>query len=437
MAIYHLDVSHVSKAKGGSASAKNDYIEREGKYAKDAQELVASGHEFMPNFCKENPRNFWRAADEHERKNAQVCSEIRVALPKELSASGRQDLVQAFIRERLKNQPCTWAIHRGNSNNPHAHIMYSARTNEPSNQHDRDVFFKRNGAKKNRDFIKKDWLIETREVWANQTNYQLKCSGSSERIDHRTLEVQCREIVEAVEAELEKPEPRAKSVQRALESAQALDRKPPKRRFWHRKALEPEIRLSRSKKRAKDRPLTAKIKVLKSRASVILRNFELVDTLARTLSRQMETKARVREANEKKAQKRVLESEKRGILPLKGNCPQMLSAALKNERKRVLSGEIDIEKLLQEVAKTPDRLDKSLREIKAVRLESARKLRWWIVLLVFCLGLVLGMVGTTFSMKSSESLCKLAGFGVQPSGEQALVWCLSAIKKEHSPPAKQ
>ena len=115
----------------------------------------------------------------------------------------------------------------------------------------------------------------------------------------------------------------------------------------------------------------------------------------------------------------------------------MLSAALKNERKRVLSGEIDIEKLLQEVAKTPDRLDKSLREIKAVRLESARKLRWWIVLLVFCLGLVLGMVGTTFSMKSSESLCKLAGFGVQPSGEQALVWCLSAIKKEHSPPAKQ
>ena len=41
-----------------------------------------------------------------------------------------------------------------------------------------------------------------------------------------------------------------------------------------------------------------------------MRNFELVDTLARTLSRQMETKARVREANEKKAQKRVLESEK-------------------------------------------------------------------------------------------------------------------------------
>jgi hypothetical protein len=318
MAIYHLDVSHVSKAKGGSASAKNDYIEREGKYAKDAQELVASGHEFMPDFCKENPRNFWRAADEHERKNAQVCSEIRVALPKELSASGRQDLVQDFIRERLKNQPCTWAIHRGDDNNPHAHIMYSARTNEPSNQHDRDVFFKRNGAKKNRDFIKKDWLIETREAWANQTNYQLKCSGSSERIDHRTLEVQCREIVEAVEAELEKPEPRAKGVQRALESAQALDRKPqtkqyrkrPKRRFWHRKALEPEIRLSRSQKKAKSRPLTARIKVLKASVSVVLRNIELVDTLARTLTRQRDEKARVREANEKKAQERVLEREK-------------------------------------------------------------------------------------------------------------------------------
>jgi hypothetical protein len=106
----------------------------------------------------------------------------------------------------------------------------------------------------------------------------------------------------------------------------------------------------------------------------------------------------------------------------------MLSAALKNGRKRVLSGEIDIEKLLQEVAKTPDRLDKSLREIKAVRLESARKLRWWAILLVFCLGMGVGMIGTTYSMKSTEFACKLAGFSLENNVKQGFVWCLSQIR---------
>jgi type VI protein secretion system component VasF len=90
--------------------------------------------------------------------------------------------------------------------------------------------------------------------------------------------------------------------------------------------------------------------------------------------------------------------------------------------------EIDIEKLLQEVAKTPAKLEKAIWEIKKVRLESARKLRWWVILLVFCLGLVLGMVGTTFSMKSTEFACKLAGFGLEHNVEQGFIWCLSQIR---------
>jgi hypothetical protein len=291
MAIYHLDVSHVSKAKGGSASAKNDYIEREGKYAKDAQELVASGHDFMPEFCKENPRDFWREADEHERKNAQVCSEIRIALPKELSANDRQDLVQAFIKERLKNQPCTWAIHRGDDNNPHAHIMYSARTNEPRDQHDHDVFFKRNGAKKNRDFIEKDWLIETRKVWAIRCNQHLAKAGSRERIDHRTLTSQCSQQISLIEAELEQPNPRPEIIKKRLEKAQNLDRPPqakkyrkrPKRRFWHREPV--EERVLSYKQSSKNSDISIKLQSLKQTVLIFLKNSELVKTLERSLEK--------------------------------------------------------------------------------------------------------------------------------------------------------
>ncbi|NQY81749.1 MAG: MobA/MobL family protein [Alphaproteobacteria bacterium] len=127
MVIYHLDIGHVSEADGGSAVAKRDYVLREGKYAKDAVELVQSGHAHMPDFSKDDPRDFWAAADEHERKNAQVCSEIRVALPIELNEQQRTALVRQFVRERLKDQPCTWAIHRGEDTNPHAHLVFPAR----------------------------------------------------------------------------------------------------------------------------------------------------------------------------------------------------------------------------------------------------------------------------------------------------------------------
>jgi len=227
-----LNLSHVSASAGQSAGAKDDYIEREGKYEKDKAELVQCGHEHMPDFAQDNPRDFWRAADEHERKNARLCSEIRVALPKELNEAQQVDLVHTFIQERLNNQPCTWALHQGKGTNPHCHMIYSERTNEPDNQHEREVFFKRNGAKKNRALKEKDWLDMTRKEWSRLANEHLLQSGHDVQIDHRRLDVQCAEQIKATEMELQKDNPNRAIIRQHVHAAELLDRDPQEKKRW-------------------------------------------------------------------------------------------------------------------------------------------------------------------------------------------------------------
>jgi hypothetical protein len=57
MSLYHLNTSVGSRAGGQSASAKDDYIEREGRYEGDASELehAESGH--MPEWAEEGIKN--------------------------------------------------------------------------------------------------------------------------------------------------------------------------------------------------------------------------------------------------------------------------------------------------------------------------------------------------------------------------------------------
>ena len=112
---------------------------------------------------------------------------------------------------------------------------------------------------------------------------------------------------------------------------------------------------------------------------------------------------------------------------------------------------VDIEKLLREVASAPDRLEKLIREVKAVRLESARRLRWWIIMLsvlsgVFlaiggCLVLLWGLEGTLDDLNALHGLkkgsitpkiCTTIGFDVSQNHPEGFVYCSKLI-----PPAKQ
>ena len=84
MAVYHLKMSVGSRAGGQSARAKSDYIEREGRYEREREELEHSESGNMPKWAKDDPRSYWAAADEYERANGRLYREVQFALPKEL-----------------------------------------------------------------------------------------------------------------------------------------------------------------------------------------------------------------------------------------------------------------------------------------------------------------------------------------------------------------
>ncbi len=55
MAIYHLNTKVGSRAGGQSAAAKADYIQREGRYARDPSEVEHSESDHMPEWVRDDP----------------------------------------------------------------------------------------------------------------------------------------------------------------------------------------------------------------------------------------------------------------------------------------------------------------------------------------------------------------------------------------------
>ena len=198
MAVFHLKASFGSRAGGQSASAKSDYIEREGRYEKDGEELEHKEHGNMPEWAEDDPGKYWEAADEHERANGRLYSEVQFALPKELGEADRREAALSFA-ERLtggERLPYTLAIHRGGTNgeNPHAHLMFSERGNDGIERSGEQWFKRYNakapekgGARKSRAAKAGDWLEKTRKAWEQEANRALERAGRAERIDGRSL----------------------------------------------------------------------------------------------------------------------------------------------------------------------------------------------------------------------------------------------------------
>ena len=198
MAVYHLKVGFGSRAGWQSAAAKSDYIERDGRYERDRDELEHRESGNMPAWAQDDPRTYWQAADDHERANGRLYSEIQFALPRELDAGGRRELAGAFAErvcagERL---PYTLAIHRGGADgeNPHAHLMFSERGNDEIARTTEQWFTRYNakepekgGARKSRAAKAGDWLATTRQAWEQTANLALEQAGREARIDHRSL----------------------------------------------------------------------------------------------------------------------------------------------------------------------------------------------------------------------------------------------------------
>lgn len=201
MAIYHMTAKTVSRGSSVSAAVRSDYIERCGRYAGDHAELLHKGHGNMPAWASDASRNYWEAADAHERANGRLFKQLEFALPKELSPEQQIALAASFCREMAQTKdgplPYSFAIHKGHDKeNPHCHLLISEWVNDGVNRAP-GLWVKRaakdpakGGAKKTNELRPREWLLQCRKLWAERANHALRLVGHEARIDHRTLEAQ-------------------------------------------------------------------------------------------------------------------------------------------------------------------------------------------------------------------------------------------------------
>ncbi len=222
MAIYHLHIKIGGRSKGQSAVAAAAYragdklIDKETGLISDYTRKGGVVHSEI-SLCDNAPAEYadretlWNSVHQIEKaKDARLWREIEVALPKEFSREEQIETVREFVKQQTEKGMCAdWALHDKGDGNPHAHIMLTVRSIEPSGKwapkcrkvYDLDengerIFQKidKSGRKqyKNHKEDYNDWnkterVEEWRAAWAKCCNDRL---AENERIDHRSYERQ-------------------------------------------------------------------------------------------------------------------------------------------------------------------------------------------------------------------------------------------------------
>jgi hypothetical protein len=140
----------------------------------------------------------WSAVHAREtRKNSQLAREVRLALPLELDADARADLVRDWVRRECveRGMIADVAIHDptpgpDRDQNPHAHVLLTMRPLDPGQP---DGWSKG----KARDWNAKETLEGWRASWAEAQNAALEQAGASARVDHRSLADQREAAIDA------------------------------------------------------------------------------------------------------------------------------------------------------------------------------------------------------------------------------------------------
>ncbi|WP_297487607.1 MobA/MobL family protein [uncultured Cetobacterium sp.] len=193
MAIYRCQMK---RGQVGKAKPHAEYILRENKY-KDKGDLVYKEHGNLAY----NPIEFWQKADEEERVNGLTYREFELSIPNEFTKEQGIELIKKFVDKEVgKNHPYSFAIHSPNSTNDinknlHCHLMF---TDRKLDNIDRTLeqFFKRansinpelGGAKKDREWKKKEKLLSIRKSWEVLVNQELEKNGFTDRVSCESLE---------------------------------------------------------------------------------------------------------------------------------------------------------------------------------------------------------------------------------------------------------
>ena len=204
MTIEHLSVTHISRGKGGSAVASAAY--RAAEMIED--ERVGTTHDFRKKQGVEatfimapaglewvkDRSALWNAVEFREKRgDARLATEVRIALPHELTNEQRQELTREFAQALVDRYKVAIevAIHappaRGDERNWHAHLMMTTR----------EVTTKGFTAKTelqlaNKDLIhlgrptSREQIVTIRQLWEHTANVALTRAGREERIDMRS-----------------------------------------------------------------------------------------------------------------------------------------------------------------------------------------------------------------------------------------------------------
>lgn len=207
MAIFHCQTTPLSRSSGRSAVAAAAYRsgselvdERTGQvhdYTRKAG--VADTLMVMPEGAPAMTRSeLWNAAESAEkRKDARTAREWVVALPAELSAEQRKELVATFARGLAGRYGVAVdvAIHQpgaeGDQRNHHAHVLCTTRQVGPQGLGDKATLELSDKARRERGLgAAADEVKAVREFWSGIANRALEQAGHEARIDHRSLEAQ-------------------------------------------------------------------------------------------------------------------------------------------------------------------------------------------------------------------------------------------------------
>ena len=193
MAIYSFRMQVIGRSAGRSATAAAAY--RSGQQVTD--ERTGTVHDYTGRsdiYDSEilKPENapdrlgyrttLWNEVERGEkRKDSQLCNEVMIALPAELTHEQKQQLTREYVQAEFvsKGMIADIGYHDFDSHNPHAHIMLTMRP-----------LSEEGFGKKERSWNKRDAIKAYREHWATYANRALEQAGHAERIDHRSLKEQ-------------------------------------------------------------------------------------------------------------------------------------------------------------------------------------------------------------------------------------------------------
>jgi hypothetical protein len=215
MAIYHLSMQIISRSKGQSAVAAAAYrsgeklhderTDEQKFYARNVQpETMILTPTNAPEWMKDRNR-LWNEVEKVEnRKDSQLARELNIALPIELNQDQQKELIQSFAQNEFvqKGMVADIAIHRDDTNNPHAHIMLTMRNlyQDGFGKKNRDWNADFANAKENtRGYVKNsEGCLSIREQWANYANQALEQAQSKERITHLSHENRGLEVLPTI-----------------------------------------------------------------------------------------------------------------------------------------------------------------------------------------------------------------------------------------------